>query len=308
MKFTFIISTAVFLLLIQSQAKCQDLNTITGSGFNIATGYPAQNGPENTVIMGIQNYYDINYKWQFVHAHGTDNYYLRRYVYGWGDYYKIWHSGNLNPFSKSNIETNLGGFTTINGQWTATSPSNNSLGANYYQGINFGFDVNNYVSLVNGVGTNELYFGRWAWNWQGWNKIWHSGNLNRSDADFSCKNFYSSGNILIGKTTQTATGTRYKLDVEGPIRANEIVVNTTGADFVFEPSYQLMSLQELATYLKDNRHLPGIAPAAEMQENGVSAGEMQTKLLQKVEELTLYMIEQQKLIEKLRQRLDELEK
>jgi hypothetical protein len=107
-----------------------------------------------------------------------------------------------------------------------------------------------------------------------------------------------SGNVLIGKTTQT--NTTYKLDVSGKIRADEIVVNTTGADFVFEPTYKLRSLPELETFIKQNKHLPEIAPAKEMQENGVSAGEMQAKLLQKVEETTLYLIEQSKQIELLK--------
>ncbi len=122
------------------------------------------------------------------------------------------------------------------------------------------------------------------------------------------------GNVLIGKSSQTGTGTRYKLDVEGPVRAHEIVVNTTGADFVFEPTYKLRSLSELETFIRTNKHLPDIAPAKEMQENGISAGEMQAKLLQKVEELTLYVIEkdkeiaeQRKVILEMKKRLDALE-
>jgi hypothetical protein len=55
------------------------------------------------------------------------------------------------------------------------------------------------------------------------------------------------------------------------------------------PTYKLRSLAELEAFIKSNKHLPDIAPAKEMQENGVSAGEMQAKLLQKVEELTLYV-------------------
>ncbi len=116
--------------------------------------------------------------------------------------------------------------------------------------------------------------------------------------------FGVNSNILIGKNSQTDTGKKYKLDVEGPIRANEIVVNTTGADFVFEPTYKLRPLSELETFIRTNKHLPDIAPAKEMQENGVSAGEMQTKLLQKVEELTLYVIEQEKKYVKLQSQFD----
>jgi hypothetical protein len=109
--------------------------------------------------------------------------------------------------------------------------------------------------------------------------------------------FFNAGNILIGKTTQTNTA--YKLDVSGKIRAHEIVVNTTGADFVFEPTYKLRTLSELEAFIRTNKHLPDFAPAKEMQQNGVSAGEMQTKLLQKVEELTLYVIELKKENERL---------
>jgi hypothetical protein len=117
-----------------------------------------------------------------------------------------------------------------------------------------------------------------------------------------------NGNVGIG----TVTPGSYKLNVWGTIRAHEIVVNTTGADFVFEPTYKLRSLAELETFIKTNKHLPDIAPAREMQENGVSAGEMQSKLLQKVEELTLYLIEKDKEIIALKKEKDkqseELEK
>lgn len=101
-----------------------------------------------------------------------------------------------------------------------------------------------------------------------------------------------NGNVLIGKINQTNSS--YKLDVNGTIRANKVVVNTTGADFVFDSAYQLTPLPEVEQYIQQHKHLPGIAPAADMQQNGAELGEYQTKLLQKTEELTLYMIEQEK--------------
>jgi len=104
----------------------------------------------------------------------------------------------------------------------------------------------------------------------------------------------SSGNVLIGQATQVNTA--YKLDVAGPVRANEIVVNTSGADFVFEPTYKLPSISSLERYIKDNHHLPEIPSAKQMQQDGLSVGENQVKLLQKVEELTLYLIEKDKQI------------
>lgn len=106
-----------------------------------------------------------------------------------------------------------------------------------------------------------------------------------------------NGNLLIGKTTQANTA--YKLDVNGSIRSNEVVVNTTGADFVFKDSYKLMKLEDVERYIEANNHLPEIKSAAEMQENGLSVGETETKLLQKVEELTLYMIELNKKVNSL---------
>ncbi len=107
---------------------------------------------------------------------------------------------------------------------------------------------------------------------------------------------YILGSLSLGKTT---IGSSYLFDVNGKIRANEIVVNTTGADFVFENDYKLQSLEELEIFIKENKHLPDIPTAKEVEENGVSLGEMQTKLLQKIEELTLYIIEQEKRIREL---------
>ena len=99
----------------------------------------------------------------------------------------------------------------------------------------------------------------------------------------------SGGNVLIGKTTQANTA--YKLDVNGSARLNEVVVNGTGADFVFENTYNLPSLAEVERFIKDFKHLPEIQTAADMEANGVAVGDISMKLLQKVEELTLYVID-----------------
>jgi hypothetical protein len=90
------------------------------------------------------------------------------------------------------------------------------------------------------------------------------------------------------------TSPDYELDVVGTIRAQEVKVDMEGADFVFEGDYNLQSLAEVETFINVNKHLPDIAPAKEMQENGVSVGEMNAKLLQKIEELTLYIIQIEK--------------
>lgn len=111
----------------------------------------------------------------------------------------------------------------------------------------------------------------------------------------------------------------YTLDVNGNVhaqtitidsllRAEEIIVETTGADFVFADDYQLRPLSEVKTFIQENKHLPEIQSAQEMQESGVSVSELQTKLLQKIEELTLYLIEQEQTILELRQEVEQLKK
>ena len=102
----------------------------------------------------------------------------------------------------------------------------------------------------------------------------------------------AGGNVLIGKSSQTNTA--YILDVNGIARVNRIVVNSTGADFVFNPVYRLPALSSVEKYIQANHHLPGIAAAAEMQKDGLDLGDNQTRLLQKIEEMTLYIIEQDK--------------
>lgn len=118
-----------------------------------------------------------------------------------------------------------------------------------------------------------------------------------------CMTMLTNGNVGIGTTSPS-----YKLDVNGTIRANEIIVNTTGADFVFADDYQLRPLSEVKTFIQENKHLPEIKSAQEMQENGVSMNELQIQLLQKIEELTLYLIQQEQIIQELRKEVEQLKK
>ncbi|MDQ1266655.1 MAG: hypothetical protein QG635_1807 [Bacteroidota bacterium] len=103
----------------------------------------------------------------------------------------------------------------------------------------------------------------------------------------------NDGNVGIGVEEPLA-----KLVVDGTICAKEVRVSLSGSpcwsDFVFDKDYKLLDLNVLEIQIKKLGHLPGIPSAKEVRENGVELGEMQAKLLQKVEELTLYMIELKK--------------
>lgn len=91
----------------------------------------------------------------------------------------------------------------------------------------------------------------------------------------------------------------YSLAVDGKIIAEEIRVDISEnwPDYVFAKEYQLMPLKDLRDYVEAYKHLPGIPTAKEMENNGLPVGEMQRKLVEKVEELTLYLLQQQEIIE-----------
>lgn len=105
----------------------------------------------------------------------------------------------------------------------------------------------------------------------------------------------NGGKVSIGTTVVDLTE-GVMLTVKGAIHAKEVIIdlNDPLADYVFSPDYKLMPLQEVESFVKTNNHLPEIPSATEVKENGLSMGEMQNKLLQKIEELTLYVIELKK--------------
>ena len=102
----------------------------------------------------------------------------------------------------------------------------------------------------------------------------------------------------------------YQLAVNGVIGAKEIKVETTSAwpDYVFASDYNLRSLNEVETYIEQNNHLPDIPSQKEVNEKGINLGNMDAKLLQKIEELTLYIIQQNKKIENMQKQINELKK
>ncbi|HEY9260625.1 hypothetical protein [Chitinophaga sp.] len=112
-----------------------------------------------------------------------------------------------------------------------------------------------------------------------------------------------------GKVGINTAKPQTELAVRGTITAQKVKVTTTGwADFVFENDYVLPSLTELERQILKNKHLPGISAAAEIEKEGIDLGDMQQKHMQKIEELTLYVIQQDKEIKQLREMVELLMK
>jgi hypothetical protein len=97
----------------------------------------------------------------------------------------------------------------------------------------------------------------------------------------------------------------YKLAVEGTIGARRIkVTQAAWADYVFDSAYQLTSLQEVEQFVQQNKHLPDVPSAAAIKKEGLDLGDNQAVLLRKIEELTLYIIEQNKRLEVQKQAIE----
>lgn len=193
----------------------------------------------------------------------------------------------------------------ISKEFTAGIPTNHKLRI-------FQRDTHNYDIVVEVSG------------WGGYNIRSFILNYTVYPTDFNCVPYDISGKeevtSLFAVTTLTVSDKygnfgigvekpKHKLDVNGTIRSKEVKIEATDwSDFVFAEDYKLPTLSEVENHIKENKHLPGIPSEKEVKENGIVIGDMQAKLLQKIEELILYVIEQNKKIESLESRNDEQEK
>ncbi len=99
------------------------------------------------------------------------------------------------------------------------------------------------------------------------------------------------------------------LYVNNEIRAKSLLLeNQTWADYVFEKDYYLMPLNKVKSFIKENKHLPGVPSAKEVEKNGIRVEKVNEVLLKKIEELTLYVLEQQEKIEELNNKVLNLKK
>jgi hypothetical protein len=199
--------------------------------------------------------------------------------------------GTTNPISRLHIYNGDNSYGAILAQanessfhlYTKTVVTQPTNVESFRIGLKYNSDERNgYISFFRGSSTN-------------------GGFLGFSTNGIERVRISSSGNFGIGTPTPD-----YKLDVLGTIRANEVKVATGWSDFVFQADYDLPTLQEVETFIDQNGHLPDIPSAEEVKADGISLGEMDAKLLQKIEELTLYVIELKKSDDKKTQMLEDL--
>jgi hypothetical protein len=157
---------------------------------------------------------------------------------------------------------------------------------------------------INGFGVAEfMYFRFDTRKWE-----MHAGVANAEFLNTGTILFNNGGAVGIGMgSTAIPAGT--KLAIAGKVSCKEIEVTLTGLpDYVFSSDYKLRSLYDVENFINTNKHLPEVPSAKEVTEKGMNLGDMNSTLLQKVEELTLYMIQLQKENDALKARVSNLEK
>jgi len=147
--------------------------------------------------------------------------------------------------------------------------------------VNGEIAVNNRLTLTQHMGVTS--------------ETWHLDNAGGLFRLFWQPNINQGGAVVLAATTAGhigigTTSPQYPLSVNGTVQAKEVIVNTGWSDYVFDADYHLPDLSEVSAYIKAHHHLPDIPSEAEVNENGISLGEMQSKLLAKIEELTVQMI------------------
>lgn len=215
-------------------------------------------------------------------------------------------SGNHNVYlgSSSGRDATTGNYNVYLG---VSSGMDNSTGSNnVFIGTEAGLEVygsnNIFIGSKSGPGNFDTVN----------NQLYINGSTNYSEipliwGDFSADQLKLNGKVGIGGDSTTGFGSypttaggvnvsAYKLFVKGGILTEEVRVSlaSTWADYVFNKDYNLKPLSEVESFIKENGHLPNVPSAAQVKEEGIALGEMAKIQQEKIEELTLYLIEQKK--------------
>jgi hypothetical protein len=159
-------------------------------------------------------------------------------------------------------------------------------------GINDGLHIGLRNGMVQGIRLNAVFNLKEKGDMQFFTDNSHRMTISRN------------GNVGIGIVNPVE-----KLDVAAKIRACEVILEQNNwCDYVFDANYNLKSLDEVEQFIKQNKHLPNIPPAGEIAQNGIAISDMTQRIMEKIEELTLYVIQQQKEIEQLKQKIKAEEK
>ena len=279
----------LFVILFTLQTNSQTLNPT----FNISTSgtvdaftggytfsYATAGTPWNGALMsfgGFSNQYDCQISADYGPNGGNHLSFRTR-------------NGDISQWNSWNELATRGGNT-----FTGDQTVNGNI--NLYRDTNkivwFGDPVNYYLGVYPVTGTAGL-------------DIHYHGGIRFGDATSNSVMQITNGKVGIGTTTPDE-----KLTVKGKIHSEEIIVDlSVPADYVFQKyytgkselksDYVMPTLAEIESFTKKNNHLPNVPSAKEIQQNGLSLGAMSNVLLQKIEELTLYAIEQNKVIEELK--------
>lgn len=208
----------------------------------------------------------------------------------------------------ANYNTCIGVYS---GYETTTGSYNVFLGM--YSGKFHTTGINNvylgYQSGYTGNGSNNVFLGSYAGrNESGSNKLYIENTTSSTPliyGEFDNNIVAINGNLGVGATSFDDA----QLVVDGKLSAKKIIITTNDfPDYVFEEDYQLLALNDLETYIKTNKHLPGITPQEEVLKAGLPIGEFNKQLLEKIEELTLYVISLDKKRALLKEQNSEIQK